>query len=299
MKRPISALSLLFCISSSHVVYADNPCGYQCTKHLIEQIMAKQGTVVDKVARNAASAAQAAANTAQTNAATAQATANTAVTDAATAQGTANTAVTNAATNATAITANAANIAAISNPTDPSPTHPIGEDLTGTEGGIVGCTVVSGGIRNLIVSTINDSGGVNWSLLANQNTQTGAGGTVPPFANSFTDGFTNSQAIITQNTPPGGAGYAAGVCQNKATGGHTDWYLPSLGELICLFHNTAKIEESPANVDNLRSVIYYSSTEYYDDPANREYLLKFDDGVISNAAKNALRNVRCVRRFTP
>ncbi|WP_162262813.1 DUF1566 domain-containing protein [Legionella hackeliae] len=146
-------------------------------------------------------------------------------------------------------------------------------------GGKIACTTATGGIKNLIAATADNSTGVQWSQTTNI--------AVPnPKATSDTNGRSNTLAAYTQNTT---ATSAIQICYELNQGGYQDWYLPAKDELNCLFQNRVAI----GGFDN---VGYWSSTESFVDVARFQ---DFSDGGLSFALKSNTRRVRCVRAFTP
>jgi len=84
----------------------------------------------------------------------------------------------------------------------------------------------SGTTYGLIVSLYDTTIGKAWSNITNVAIGTSA--------RSYTDGLSNSQAIISQS---GHTTSVAEDCLSYSGGGYTDWYLPSHGELITISNN--------------------------------------------------------------
>ena len=81
---------------------------------------------------------------------------------------------------------------------------------------------------------------------------------------------------------------AAKLCYDLATGGHTDWFLPSTDELNELFVNRAAI-------GNFSSAYYWSSSE---NGTSYAWTQNFDSGFQANSSsKTNTYRVRCVRAF--
>jgi hypothetical protein len=134
-------------------------------------------------------------------------------------------------------------------------------------------TPATGGIGGTIVSLTDNGSGIQWYN----------GNNIASGANSLTDGFTNTHAIITtQNT----GDYAASLCANYEidSGGHTPcqseyscykkWYLPAICQIGPETNLSGCTPGTPNIVDNLvkksiggfsTSNSYWSSTEF---PAN-------------------------------
>ena len=148
-------------------------------------------------------------------------------------------------------------------------------------GGVVACLESEGGIKNLIAATADNSPEIQWyndSYLDTNGT-------------SMTDGAANTLDIITTQ---GSGMYAASLCVDYDAGGFTDWYLPALSELSCLQTNYELI--GGFNTDGGVPSYYWSSTQEDENEAWGEYL---NDGSTATTTTNGLRNVRCVRSFTP
>jgi hypothetical protein len=185
------------------------------------------------------------------------------------------------------IQTNAAAIAAI----NPTSSPAIGSDLTSAEGGFVGCTKATGGIENLIVASTDNSTGIAWATSTNETTET-----TSPYANSYHDGATNTSAIVTQNGT--GSDFAAGLCNNLNEGSKTDWYLPAIGELACVFNNLGKIKKT--SVTGFEESKYWGATEYSLSPESYAmYYYPSQSSPIRYSSKSSTYAVHCVRKFTP
>jgi hypothetical protein len=146
-------------------------------------------------------------------------------------------------------------------------------------GGKIACTTATGGVKNLIATTADNSTGAQWS-------QTISTAVPNPKATSNTNGRSNTLAAYTQNTNPTSA---IQICYELNSGGYQDWYLPAKDELNCLFQNRVAI-------GGFTSVIYWSSTEGI---ASVAWSQLFSDGVQNGVSKFLSTRVRCVRAFTP
>ena len=170
--------------------------------------------------------------------------------------------------------------------------HYIGE-LYG--GGIV-FYIYDNGQHGLIASLDNlDASGVAWS--ATLSSEIGSS------AQSYTDGASNTAAIVAQDNTPG---YAATLCDSYSNDGFTDWYLPAAWELSLLYNASFAINDTLENDGNgstngLSAVNtppaygrYWSSTEYDIDNA---WFYRFSNNASFSNGKGSLLRVRAIRKF--
>jgi hypothetical protein len=129
-------------------------------------------------------------------------------------------------------------------------THYIGEEFGG--GVIFHLWKDNGGVEHGLIMDKTDTDTAQvWS-----NVQTSIG-----LAAESWDGLSNSNAIVGQ------AGHtisAAAICLNSNNGGQNDWYLPSIDELILLWHNYYTVRRSLTQISGateLQPFRYWSSTE--------------------------------------
>jgi hypothetical protein len=111
----------------------------------------------------------------------------------------------------------------------------------------------------------------------------GAGYTSISTAQQIGDGYANTSAIIAQSNL---AGTAATVARAFRGGGKTDWYLPSINELIKMYPQKSTIGGI--------SAFYWSSSEVI---ATGAFFQLFDNGLLYYATKLATLSVRPVRAF--
>ena len=125
-----------------------------------------------------------------------------------------------------------------------------------------------------------------------------------PNCESYTNGTTNTANIMTAGAL---ATDAAGLCKNFSGGGHNDWYLPAIRELMMLLSYDVVIDYVLDNDGDpltngfyqepsmLYSPYYWSSTE----DANPNNALIFDFSLMNSRYedKNNTFKVRCIRRF--
>jgi hypothetical protein len=153
-------------------------------------------------------------------------------------------------------------------------------------GGIVVAEWDQAGVhKGLIASLTTIAIGVQWTVLAEQTTLIG------PTAQSFSDGFTNTNAIIAQTGFPAANTYAAGLARLHNGGGYTDWYLPSLQELnMC--YNSITVIDKVLGSNNFPAANYWSSTE---NAPTDVYSYMSNIGVATTSSKSAPYAVRAVR----
>ncbi len=134
----------------------------------------------------------------------------------------------------------------------------------------------------MYVYPVDNSGGAIW----------GCSGTVTN-ATSLTNGELNTTKIDTVCTDPT---IAAHICNNLTAYGFSDWYLPSIDELNCIYTNKNAIGGFPA----MSGIVYWSSTETNAQWANAQDFStgtastinqKGGAGILGGACR-----VRCVRR---
>jgi len=141
----------------------------------------------------------------------------------------------------------------------------------------------NGSEKGLIASLTDISTGTAWS-----NITTVLIGTA---AQSFTDGETNTTAIIAQ---PGHVTSGAKLCNDYTSGGFSDWYLPSTWELNECFIAAQKVNAVLGSTNGFQADTYLSSTEYN---ASYAYSKIFNSGTTVGQSKSNLYRVRAVRRF--
>jgi hypothetical protein len=165
--------------------------------------------------------------------------------------------------------------------------HYIGE-LVG--GGIVVALWKEGTAEKaLIASLTNLSAGIQWTLPAFQSTLIG------PTAQSFSDGLSNTNAIIAQTGVSAANTYAAGLARLYADGGYNDWYLPSNWELNMCYNSAAIVNKVLGTDGFTGNAFYWSSTEINSFSAWSFY---FYNGNANNSNKSNTNYVRAVRTHT-
>lgn len=110
------------------------------------------------------------------------------------------------------------------------------------------------------------------------------------------NGLPNTKAMIKAGAE---SGTAAKLCEKYTSGGHKDWYLPSLKELQLLFNvkdvidNTLDSDKSE-RTKGLERKHYWTSTGY---SGTTSWFYSFYNGGAMNYGKNFVFNVRAVRAF--
>ena len=114
-------------------------------------------------------------------------------------------------------------------------------------------------------------------------------------AQNSKDGLSNSRAIVAQ---PGHKKSAADLCLNSKNGGFEDWYLPAEEELIFLYENRKKVNQTLSEMKDatilLKTAYYWSSTE---DDSKNALLMYFIHGDTGPVNKDDLNFVRAIRAF--
>jgi hypothetical protein len=165
--------------------------------------------------------------------------------------------------------------------------HYIGE-LVG--GGIVVALWKEGTAEKaLIASLTNLSFGTQWALPTYQSTLIG------PTAQSFSNGLSNTNAIIAQTTAPAANTYAAGLARLHSDGGNTDWYLPSNWELNMCYNSAAIVNKVLGTDSFIGNANYWSSTE---NASNGAWTFNFTNGQAVSSLKATTFYVRAVRTHT-
>jgi hypothetical protein len=157
-------------------------------------------------------------------------------------------------------------------------------------GGVVVAVFVQGGVNKALVASLtNLSTSLPYTIPAFQTTLIGA------TAQSYSDGLTNTNAIIAQTGAAATTAYAAGRARLFADGGFSDWYLPSIWELnMC--YNTAALTSRIAGVTSFVSSGFYSSST--EGGSSFQLAQDFFNGSRANYGKSNNFNVRAVRIHT-
>jgi len=143
----------------------------------------------------------------------------------------------------------------------------------------------SGVAKALVASLTNLSVGLQWTLPAYQTTSTFSSA-------SPSDGFSNTNGIITQTTAPADVTYAAGLARLHNGGGFTDWYLPAMWELTLCYNSAAIVNKVLGDVNGFILSSYWSSTEY---SSNNAFSFNFFNSATTATGKSNAWYVRAVR----
>jgi hypothetical protein len=156
-------------------------------------------------------------------------------------------------------------------------------------GGIVVAEWDENGVHKGLIASLTDLSpaiGIQWTVPAQQTTLIG------PTAQSFSDGFTNTNAIITQTGVPAANTYAAGLARLHNGGGYIDWYLPAIWELNICFNSAAIVNKVLGSVNGFGTSGYWCSNET---TASTAKVKDFTTDVVSNNNKSFSFAVRAVR----
>jgi hypothetical protein len=157
-------------------------------------------------------------------------------------------------------------------------------------GGVVVAVFVQGGVNKALVASLtNLSASLPYTIPAFQTTLIGA------TAQSYSDGLTNTNAIIAQTGAAATTAYAAGIARLFAGGGFSDWYLPSIWELNMCYNSAALTSRIAGVTSFISSGFYSSSTE---GGSSFQLAQDFFNGSRGNYGKSNNFNVRAVRIHT-
>jgi hypothetical protein len=156
------------------------------------------------------------------------------------------------------------------------------------QGGII-FYVDKTGEHGLIAAPTDQSSGIQW--------YNGSPSQTYAWDTAVGTGLANTTMIITVYWA---GSYAAQLCADLVIGAYSDWYLPSIDELILMYKNIGPGATPPlTNVGGFANTGYWSSTEDQDDSATA-WLKGFYEGSLDgggNAQKNDSFAVRAERAF--
>ena len=157
------------------------------------------------------------------------------------------------------------------------------------EGGII--FYLDGNGSGLIASPTDQAGDPNYS-----GAYWGCSGTDVPGAQGIVIG-TGKQNTI--DIEAAGCGIAADLCANLTLNGYSDWFLPSLDELMKMYLNIGQGNIFDyGNIGAFGDNYYWSSSESNTAPADGAGLFAFNyGGGLNNYVKNYPTYVRAIREF--
>jgi hypothetical protein len=165
--------------------------------------------------------------------------------------------------------------------------HYIGELFGG--GIIVQVWKDSLGVEHGLIASLTDLAvALEWTVPAQQLNLIGI------TAQSYSNGLTNTDAIIAQTGAPATTAYAAGIAKLYLGGGFNDWYLPAAWELNACYQSAGIVNNILGPTNGFANTIYWSSTEGGNDSAWFQY---FNFGYQLFSFKSSFFNVRAVRTF--
>jgi len=165
-------------------------------------------------------------------------------------------------------------------------TYEIGQYVQ-SEGGVIYHRYMEGTTQKyLVVDTQDLSSGSVWSDVTNVE--------IGSSAQSRWNGSGNTTAITTQ---PGATTGAAFLCEGSTNNEKSDWYLPSIGELVKIWDNQYEVSKGleDASGNWFDSALYWSSMEF--DSSTAWYFL-FYNGTSDYSNKGFTFYVRAVRQFS-
>ena len=165
-------------------------------------------------------------------------------------------------------------------------THYIGENFGG--GIVFHLWKDNAGVEYGLVVDITDiASNVNLSNAGNSN------------ATSHYDGLNNSNNLTFSNS---NSGSAPDICLNATSQGQTDWYLPSINELVLIYNNIFTVNNALSQVSG--AVLINKTGDYYSSTvrnASTSYYFNFTSGqiqVLSQQFQNIDNQyVRAIRAF--
>ena len=131
----------------------------------------------------------------------------------------------------------------------------------------------------LIVSPVEISSSMSWPGGIGQFTPTNTG---------YGQGYNNTQTAY-------GVGYTTdgiGNCWNYSNDGYTDWFMPSLDELVLVIQNKSFIPYT------LNAASYHASSAYVANPANDNWIVITNTAASSTGFHTDLRGVLACRYIT-
>jgi hypothetical protein len=134
------------------------------------------------------------------------------------------------------------------------------------------------GQHGLVVTSLTENPAQGWGCFLTD---------IPETSATFGAGQTNTAAILAHCSEPN---IAARLCDNLATGGYTDWFMPSKDELQLVYTNLHQ-----HGMGGFVNHTYWTSTEHSPSYA---WEIDFANGVAQRGSKgNSYQKVLAVRAF--
>jgi len=154
-------------------------------------------------------------------------------------------------------------------------------------GGIVVAEWDENGVKKALVASLtNLSTSLPWTVPAQQSILIGI------TAQSYSDGLSNTNAIILQTGSAATTAYAAGIARLYLGGGFNDWYLPSNFELNACYNSAFIVNKVLGVINGFNSFQYWSSTENNNSNAWIHYFSSGSQGSTVKASNFVVRAVR-------
>jgi hypothetical protein len=160
-------------------------------------------------------------------------------------------------------------------------------------GGIVVAEWDDAGVKKALVASLtNLATNLPWTVFAQQSNPIGSA------AESYSNGLTNTNAIIAQTGASATTAYAAGIARLHNGGLFNDWYLPASWELNMCFNSAAIVNKILGSTHGFQTTLYkyyWSSSEFQGTTAHSQ---TFIDGSVQTITKGESQYVRAVRIHT-
>jgi hypothetical protein len=157
-------------------------------------------------------------------------------------------------------------------------------------GGIVVGEWDENGVKKALIASLTNLGILPWTIFPYDVIAIGAS------AQSYSDGLSNTNAIIAQTGVPATTAYAAGIARLYLGGGFTDWYLPAAWELNMCYNAATVVNKVLGSTNGFITggfgLLYSSSTE---NSAATGLSMQFATGSQQGFSKGSQGYVRAVR----
>lgn len=128
-----------------------------------------------------------------------------------------------------------------------------------------------------------------WATDVNSNQTTSVTGSD---SRALGGGYQNTIDIVAQSGNVS-ATCAAAYCADLVSGGQSDWYLPSLAELVLIY----RVIHLDLSTGGFLNSSYWTSTEFPSSPDGAATVGFLTGGPSTNVTKNTSARVRAIRRF--